>query len=293
MDLLPVALAVVFGFMFVVVAARIVGIVGSSSSPVSGMTIATLLVSCMILVYFGAEGVTGMVAAMSVGAVVCIAVCMSGDIAQDLKTGYLLGATPAKQQLTEFIGLLFPALAMGFTIIYLGDAFGFVQDATHPDPLLAPQANVMATVVQGVMSFDLPWQPILVGGVIALGIELLGIQSLPVAIGLYLPLSLSTPLMVGGLVALLVKRFTKTKDFTKKNLRGILFASGMVAGDGLVGVIVAFMVGSWGAYRTFYNDHGDMLESLTSGWGPVVALVLFGLMTAVLAHVAFRGIKEK
>jgi len=206
MGLLPVALAVVFGFLFVVVAARIVGIVGSSSSPVSGMTIATLLVSCLILVYFGAEGTTGMIAAMSIGAIVCVAVCMSGDIAQDLKTGYLLGATPAKQQLTEFIGLLFPALAMGFVIYYLGDAFGFVADAQHPDPLLAPQANVMATVVQGVMNFDLPWEPILVGGVIALAIELLGIQSLPVAIGLYLPLSLSTPLMLGGVVALLVKK---------------------------------------------------------------------------------------
>jgi len=292
MDLLPVALAVVFGFLFVVVAARIVGIVGSSSSPVSGMTIATLLVSCMMLVYFGAEGVTGMVAAMSIGAVVCIAVCMSGDIAQDLKTGYLLGATPAKQQLTEFIGLLFPAAAMGFVIFYLGDAFGYVADATHPDPLLAPQANIMATVVQGVMNFDLPWQPILAGGVIAIAIELLGIQSLPVAIGLYLPLSLSTPLMIGGFIALLVKRFTAKKDYTANNLRGILFASGMVAGDGLVGVIVAFMVGSWGGYRVFYNDHNDMLSSLSGVFGPWLAILLFGLLAAILAHIAFKGAKR-
>lgn len=292
MDLLTVALSVVFGFLFVVVAARIVGIVGSSSSPVSGMTIATLLVSCLVLVYFGHEGVQGMIAAMSIGTMVCIAVCMSGDIAQDLKTGYLLGATPAKQQWTEFIGLLFPALAMGFVIFYLGDAFGYVADATHPDPLLAPQANVMATVVRGVMNFDLPWEPILVGGVLALGIELLGVQSLPVAIGLYLPLSLSTPLMVGGLIALLVKKFTNKEQFGAKNLKGVLFASGMVAGDGLVGVIVAFMVGSWGAFRTFYNNHGDMNNSLSGTFGPWLALIVFGVLTAVLAHVAFRAAKK-
>ena len=295
MGIIPVILAVVFGFLFVVVAARIVGIVGSSSSPVSGMTIATLLVACLILVYFGAEGVKGMVAAMSVGAVVCIAVCMSGDIAQDLKTGYLLGATPSKQQWTEFIGLLFPALAMGFTIFYLNEAFGFVADATHPEPLLAPQANVMATVVQGVMSFDLPWEPILVGGVLAIVIEMLGIQSLPVAIGLYLPLSLSTPLMVGGLVALVVKKFTKAKDYPSKNLRGILMASGMVAGDGLVGVIVAVMVassGSEGTYYHFYNDHADMLESVSGSFGPWLALLMFGGLTAILAYVTFRQPKK-
>lgn len=292
MKLLPVALSVVFGFLFVVVAARIVGIVGSSSSPVSGMTIATLLVSCLVLVYFGTSGIGGMVAAMSIGTVVCIAVCMSGDIAQDLKTGYLLGATPAKQQLTEFIGLVFPAAAMGFVIMYLGDAFGFVQDAAHPNPLLAPQANVMATVVQGVMNADLPWQPILIGGVFALSIELLGIQSLPVAIGLYLPLSLSTPLMLGGIVALVVKKFTRKEEFGEKNLRGILFASGMVAGDGLVGVCVAFMVGGIASYRTFYNEHASMMGSLSGDWGPMLTLALFGLMTLILARVAFKGSKN-
>ena len=292
MGLLPVALAVVFGFLFVVVAARIVGIVGSSSSPVSGMTIATLLVSCLILVYFGAEGTTGMIAAMSVGAIVCIAVCMSGDIAQDLKTGYLLGATPARQQLTEFIGLLFPALAMGFVIYYLGDAFGFVADAQHPDPLLAPQANVMATVVQGVMNFDLPWEPILVGGIIALAIELLGIQSLPVAIGLYLPLSLSTPLMAGGMVALLVKKASNRDVYATKNLQGILFASGMVAGDALIGVVVALLVGRWQAYHLFHKAHTEMLDSLSGALGPWLALVLFFVMVYILAHVTLRTVRK-
>ncbi len=293
MGILAVALAVFFGFLFVVVAARIVGIVGSSSSPVSGMTIATLLVSCLLLVYFGAEGISGMITAMSIGTVVCIAVCMSGDIAQDLKTGYLLGATPRKQQLTEFIGLLFPALAMGFTIYYLNDAFGFVEGATARDPLLAPQANIMATVVQGVMSFNLPWEPILVGGVIALAIELLGVGSLPVAIGLYLPLSLSTPIMAGGIIAWLVKRNSTPEQYTKRNLRGILFASGMVAGDGLFGVVGAFMIGSWPGFAAYYDAHYGMLNSLSGGFGPWLALILFGLLTATMAHMAFKGFGSK
>ena len=289
LGLLGSAIAVLFGFFFVVVAARIVGIVGSSSSPVSGMTIATLLVTCLILLYFGVEGVGGMVTAMSVGAIVCIAVCMSGDIAQDLKTGYLLGATPWKQQLTEFIGLVFPALAMGFTLYYLNEAFGFVEGATPREPLLAPQANVMAVVVQGVMNANIPWLPIIVGGMIALAVELLGISSLPFAIGLYLPLSLSTPIMTGGLIALLMKQTARSDAQAKiRSLRGILFSSGMVAGDALIGVTVAFMIGFWPTYEHFYNGHQGMLDSLTGGFGPWLGLIAFFGMALILAVIAFR-----
>lgn len=293
LHLLGAALAVLFGFFFVVVAARIVGIVGSSSSPVSGMTIATLLVTCLILVYFGVEGVKGMVTAMSVGTIVCIAVCMSGDIAQDLKTGYLLGATPAKQQLVEFIGLIFPALAMGFTVYYLGEVFGYVEGATSRQPLLAPQANVMATVVQGIMNANLPWAPIIVGGMIALAVELLGVSSLPFAIGLYLPLSLSTPIMTGGIVAWLVKKYSSKEQYGERNLCAILFASGMVAGDALIGVVVAVMIGTWAGYREFYDAHESMTDTLTGSFGPWLALIVFGLMTVILARTAFRGLAKK
>lgn len=269
-------LAVLFGFFFVVVAARIVGIVGSSSSPVSGMTIATLLVTCLILMTFGVSGVKGMVTAMSVGTVVCIAVCMSGDIAQDLKTGYLLGATPKKMQLTEFIGLLFPAAAMGFTIYLLGDAFGFVRTPETPNPLLAPQANVMATIVQGVMNANIPWLPIIVGGMIAMAIEFLGIQSLPFAIGLYLPLSLSTPLMAGGILAWLIQKSAKDKLLSKaRHQMGILFGSGLVAGDAIVGVVTAFIIVSWTDYRAFFDGHEGMMESITGSFGPWLALLAF------------------
>ncbi|HSH00212.1 MAG TPA: oligopeptide transporter, OPT family, partial [candidate division Zixibacteria bacterium] len=198
-SIVAAASAVVFGFLFIVVAARIVGEIGSTNSPVSGMTIATLLVTAFILMSTGASGVTGMIATITVGSVVCIAVCLSGDIAQDLKTGFLLGATPKKQQLTEFIGLLAPALVMGFTVYMLGEAFGYVASPEHADPLEAPQANAMATIVEAAFGSGLPWPPIIAGGIMALGIELLGVRSLPVAIGMYLPLSLSTPIFAGGL----------------------------------------------------------------------------------------------
>jgi putative OPT family oligopeptide transporter len=278
--LLGAALVVIFGFFFVVVAARIVGIVGSSSSPVSGMTIATLLVTSVILLSFGVSGFRGMITVMSIGAVVCIAVCLSGDIAQDLKTGYLLGATPRQQQIMEFVGLLFPALIMGFTVFLLSNAFGFVKDATHPSPLLAPQANVMSVIVQGVMTGNLPWIPIIVGCMLAAAIELVGISSLPFAIGLYLPLDLSTPIMAGGLIALLVRKISKEDVAKKREERGVLFASGLVAGDALLGVIIAFVIAFSSSYRTFYETHEEV--SLTATYGPWISLVAFVFITYVL-----------
>ena len=293
LHLIGAAIAVLFGFFFVVVAARIVGIVGSSSSPVSGMTIATLLVTSLILLYFGVSGVTGMITTMSVGTIVCIAVCMSGDIAQDLKTGYLLGATPWKQQLTEFVGLLFPAIAMGFTLYYLNEAFGFVPGETGRQHLLAPQANIMATVVQGVMDANLPWAPILVGAMFALAIELLGIGSLPVAIGLYLPLSLSAPILVGGLIAMLIGRGATGDLLRSRREGGILFASGLVAGDALIGVTVAFMIGLWGSYMNFYDSHDGAWATLAGSFGPYLSLIMFGGLTLVLALLAKKGLKSK
>ncbi len=258
------------------------------------MTIATLLVTSTILIYFGVDGVTGMVTAMSVGTIVCIAVCMSGDIAQDLKTGYLLGATPKKQQLLEFIGLFFPALAMGAMIYLLNDTFGFVQiEGSTRAPLLAPQANVMATIVQGLMHSELPWAPIIVGGMIALAVELLGISSLPFAIGLYLPLSLSTPLMTGGLVSMLIKKVSKKDEYKKKNEQGVLFASGIVAGDALIGVAVAFMIGLWGTYGEFYDKHDGAMNTLTGSFGPWLSLIMFFGLAALLGHLAYRGFKKK
>jgi len=280
LHLLGTILVIIFGFFFVVVAARIVGIVGSSSSPVSGMTIATLLVTSLILLSFGVSGFRGMVTAMSIGTVVCIAVCLSGDIAQDLKTGYLLGATPKRQQSMEFIGLIFPAIFMGFTIYLLNTAFGFVKSEAHPTPLLAPQANVMATIVQGVMTGGIPWIYIIAGGMIACAVELLGISSLPFAIGLYLPLDLSTPIMAGGIIALLVKKLSKEELFKRREEKGILFGSGLVAGDALVGVAIAFVIAFIPMYATFYDAHEAL--SLSGSFGPWLSLFCFASITFLL-----------
>ncbi|MFW9842882.1 MAG: OPT family oligopeptide transporter [Candidatus Thorarchaeota archaeon] len=291
LHILGAALAVIFGFFFVVVAARIVGIVGSSSSPVSGMTIFTLLVTCLILLWFGVSGVNGMITAMSVGAVVCIAVCMSGDIAQDLKTGYLLGATPRKQQLTEFIGLLFPAMAMGLTLYILGEAQGFVQSAAHPDPLEAPQANIMAVVVKGVISQNIPWTPIMVGVMIAIGVELLGINSLPFAIGLYLPLSLSAPIMIGGIISAIIKKVTKDKELYKlRQEKGILFGSGLVAGDALIGVLSAGLIVSLPAYEAFDKKYSAE-PFLTGSAGPFVSLFFFAVLAVIFYMIAHSARK--
>ncbi|MEE9441705.1 MAG: oligopeptide transporter, OPT family [candidate division Zixibacteria bacterium] len=279
-------LAVLFGFFFVVVAARIVGLIGSSSNPVSGMTIFTLLITCLILLWFGIDGVGGMITAMSVGTVVCIAVCMSGDIAQDLKTGYLLGATPRKQQLTEFVGLVFPALAMGFTLYLLGQTFGWVESETHAEPLLAPQANVMATLVKGVIGGDIPWTPIIVGAFIAMGIELLGVNSLPVAIGLYLPLSLSTPIMLGGIVAATIKKVTKDKKIYKSRQEGgILLSSGLVAGGSLIGVISAFLIYKFDSFREFYNQYAEV-SFVTGDFGQITSIVTILILAYIIFHKA-------
>ncbi len=276
---IAVLMSLLFGFFFVVVAARIVGIVGSSSSPVSGMTIATLLATCVILLAFGFGGFGGMMAAMSVGAVVCIAVCMSGDISQDLKTGWLLGSTPSRVQLVEFVGLAAAALTMGFVIFLLRDTFGFVVSPEHPRPLEAPQANIMATIVEGIFKGELPWLLIVSGGFIALTVEMLGIGSLPFAIGLYLPISLMTPIMAGGALTWLVGKFAPAAEAKYREEKGVLFASGMVAGDALVGVMAAFAVWMSNSYADYYNTHADgMVSGVAGNW---VALAMFAAIMVV------------
>ncbi len=290
LPIVAVVLAMVFGFFFLVVAARIVGIVGSSSSPVSGMTIATLLVTCLILTSFGISGFVGMVTAMTVGAVVCIAVCMSGDIAQDLKTGWLLGATPSKQQWTEFVGLASSAIAMAIVIFLLRDTFGFVVTPEHQTPLLAPQANIMATIVEGMFAGKLPWILIFSGGFLALAVELLGVSSLPFAIGLYLPLSLSTPLMAGGLLSWFVGKGRNADKNKVKQEHGVLFGSGLVAGDALTGLAVAFLVMISPAYKEFSDAYGGGLLSGT--FGQIVSLVAFGVTMLVYYALVQRQSKR-
>jgi len=241
-------IVVLFSFFFVTVASRIVGIVGSSSSPVSGMTIATLLITCLIFVAFGWRGMPGMIGAMSIGSVVCIAICMAGDASQDLKTGFLVGSTPFYQQIAEFIGVIIPALFMGGVLMLLHKTM-----VIGSDKLPAPQATLMSFVVKGVLTGTLPWTFVGLGAILAIAVELLGISALPFAIGLYLPLSLSLPIMVGALVYAIIQRTASGESLKVREEKGILFSSGLVAGDALVGVLIAFLIGIPGLNRIYEN----------------------------------------
>lgn len=224
-----------FGFFFVTVSSRIVGIVGSSSNPVSGMTIATLLFTTIIMKAIGASGKEGMVAVLMIGAVICTASAIAGDTSQDLKTGYLVGATPWKQQLGELIGVAAAALVIGFIMIMLNNAYTFGSEK-----LGAPQATLMKLVIEGIMDGNLPWNLVFIGAASSVIFELLGIPALPVAIGLYLPIHLSTPIMLGGIIKAALDKFVKDTDVNKvKTEVGILYSSGLIAGEGLMGVVLA------------------------------------------------------
>ena len=222
-------LIIIFGFFFATVSSRMVGLVGSSNNPVSGMAIATLLVSTLLLKVMGNTGMPGMIAAICIGTVICIISAMAGDTSQDLKTGYLVGATPIKQQIGEIIGVVASAFAIGGVLYLLNAAWGYGSTE-----LPAPQATLMKMVVEGVMEGNLPWNLVLVGVAVAVIIEILRIPVLPFAVGLYLPIHLSVPIMIGGVLRLIYdKREEKTRE------RGILYASGMIAGEGIIGILLA------------------------------------------------------
>ena len=228
---------VVFGFFFATVSSRMVGLVGSSNNPVSGMAIATLLIATLILKFTGSSGMAGMASAIAIGSIICIVSAIAGDTSQDLKTGYLLGATPRKQQIAEIVGVTAAALAIGGTLYLLDSAWGFGSDE-----LAAPQATLMKLIIEGVMGGNLPWALVLTGAFIAVVVEIIGIPVLPFAIGVYLPVQLNACIMVGGLVRLALDKLKKDKG--KKDAivnDGILFCSGMIAGEGLVGIALALL----------------------------------------------------
>lgn len=236
-NLIGAIIIVVFGFFFATVSSRMVGLVGSSNNPVSGMAIATLLISTLILKATGMTGAEGMAAAIAIGSIICIVAAISGDTSQDLKTGYLLGSTPKKQQIGEIIGVVASALAIGGTLYLLDNAWGFGSEE-----LGAPQATLMKMIVEGVMSAELPWGLVFVGAFIAVLVEVIGIPVLPFAIGVYLPVQLNACILIGGIIRLVFDKLKKDEARKKEIVSdGILFCSGMIAGEGLVGILLALL----------------------------------------------------
>ena len=236
-SLLGAAIIVVFGFFFATVSSRMVGLVGSSNNPVSGMAIATLLIATLILKVTGMDGIEGMCSAIAIGSIICIVSAIAGDTSQDLKTGYILGSTPKKQQIGEVIGSVAAALAIGGTLYLLDSAWGFGSDQ-----LGAPQATLMKLIIEGVMGGDLPWGLVFIGVFIAIVVEIIGIPVLPFAIGVYLPVQLNACIMVGGVIRLLMEKMKKKEEEKQEIINdGVLFSSGMIAGEGLVGILLALL----------------------------------------------------
>ena len=235
-NLLGAVIVVIFGFFFATVSSRMVGLIGSSNNPVSGMAIATLLIATILLKATGLDGATGMKGAIAIGSIICIVAAIAGDTSQDLKTGFIVGATPKKQQWGELIGVLTSSLAIGGVLYLLNEAWGYGSTE-----LPAAQATMMRMIVEGVMNADLPWGLIGAGAAIAIVVEILRIPVLPFAVGMYLPLSLNAGIMAGGLVRLVVEKKRGLSAEKKKAAidRGILYTSGMIAGEGLVGILLA------------------------------------------------------
>ena len=279
---IPVSLAgavivVVFGFFFATVSSRMVGLVGGSNNPISGMAIATLLISTFVLKFTGNSGISGMVSAIAIGSVICIISAIAGDTSQDLKTGYILGATPKKQQIGEVIGVVFASLAIGGTLYLLDSAWGFGSEE-----LAAPQATLMKLITEGVMEGNLPWGLVFTGVFVAVFVEILGIPVLPFAIGVYLPVHLNACIMIGGLVRLIIEKSKNDKESVN---RGILFCSGMIAGEGVAGIILA----------VFALVGIDKLLDFSDNI-PKVAADVFGilllLILAVVVHMSSLGRKS-
>lgn len=239
LNLFTALIVIVFGFFFATVSSRMVGLIGSSNNPVSGMAIATLLISTLLLKATGTDGIEGMTAAIVIGGVICVVAAIAGDTSQDLKTGFLVGATPRKQQIGELIGVAVSAVAIGAILYLLSMAWGGYGSNDLP----APQAILMKMIVEGVMGGNLPWNLVLSGVFIAIVVEVLGIPVLPFAIGLYLPIYLSVPMMLGGALRWFLEKRKYSADKVKDNVvqSGVLYSSGLIAGEGIVGILLAVL----------------------------------------------------
>jgi putative OPT family oligopeptide transporter len=282
-NVLATALIIVFGFFFVTVSSRITGLIGNSSNPISGMTIATLILTCTIFVALGWTGDIYAPIALTVGAMVCIAAANAGATSQDLKTGFLVGATPRHQQTGLMIGAMTSSLVIGVTTLYLHQTMQIGSQA-----LPAPQATLMATLIKGLLAQDLPWGLVLAGVFITITLELCGIHSLSFAVGSYLPISTTAPIFAGGLVHALVGRSTGQATGSEIS-SGTLFSSGLIAGGSLAGILYAILYG-----RGLIHDAEESLglsAFLHEGTsGQIVGIIVFLLLGVVLWRVGRRKI---
>ena len=272
---------VIFGFFFASVSSRMVGLIGSSNNPVSGMAIATLIIATLLLKVTGTDGTTGMVGAIAIGGVICIIASIAGDTSQDLKTGFIVGATPKKQQIGEMVGVVVSAAAIGFVLYLLNEAWGY---GTEQIP--AAQATMMKMLVEGIMSAQLPWALIFIGVFIAIVAEILKVPVMPFAVGMYLPFSLSAGIMAGGIVRFIVEKI-KGSDEEKKARgdRGVLFTSGLIAGEGIMGIVLAVLA-------VLKVDSAINLSAKFGFTTPqLVSLIIFILLLAYLYKVCMK--KEK
>jgi putative OPT family oligopeptide transporter len=293
-NFLSAIMIVVFGFFFVTVASRIVGLIGSSSSPVSGMTIATLMATSLIFIGIGWTGDFYQPIALVVGSIVCIAAANAGATSQDLKTGFLVGATPMKQQIGLLIGVLVSTVAIGFTLLLLHDTLGIgIVTEEHPNPLPAPQAMLMSTVIKGLLSQNLPWGLVLAGMGLSAVVELCGVSSLAFAVGAYLPLSTTSPIFVGGLIKTIADKVANRKGEESEVSSGALFSSGLIAGGALTGILVAVLLGtsvntSEGSKSVIGAIH-DTVHSVIPEGGDLISIIMF----AFLGFIVFSFAKKK
>jgi OPT family oligopeptide transporter len=291
-------LIVVFGFFFVTVASRIVGVIGSSSNPISGMTIATLMATCLIFVGIGWTGDVYQPMALCVGGMVCIAAANAGATSQDLKTGYLVGATPRAQQIGLMIGAVAAAVVIGLTMKVLDTPTQAMRDAgiqhmIGTDKFPAPQGTLMATLIKGLLSFNLDWQFVLVGVFLAITMELCGVKSLSFAVGAYLPLSTTAPIFVGGAIKGLADYMAKRKGELVEESElgpGNLFATGLVAGGALAGVVVAILSVNEGVsnFINRFSVEEPLLHSIGLGGYHLLGVIFFAVMGFILYRISRR-----
>lgn len=279
----------VISFLFTTVAANAIAIVGSN--PVSGMTLMTLILSSVILVAVGLKGWQGMVSGLIIGGVVCTALSMAGGFVTDLKIGYWIGTTPAKQESFKFLGTLVSAATVGAVIFILNEAYGFVATPTHPNPMVAPQANAMAAIIEPLMSGSgAPWMLLAIGALISVLMNWLKIPPLAFALGMFIPLPLNTPLVVGGLLNHWINKSTKDADLNNaRHQRAILISSGFIAGAALFGVIGALII--------FLTGKGDVLDlgvwkDPTGVGAQVMAIVAFALLIGYFVWETKRAKKD-